>query len=185
MKNLPKIAELAARLYVFVFINAYGFGKIMGSQFYRKGQLPPDIAQTTAEKLTGFHLAWLFFGYSKTYILFVGIAQVIGGFLLLFERTKLIGVLILVPILLNIIVIDAVFSVPGGALVSSIIYLLMLVFVVFYNQQRVWEIWGILTRPQPQAPVSLTQSAVKWALALVVGLAFLALEIGFLRKLID
>lgn len=35
-----KVIELAARWYVFVFLNIYGLGKIAGGQFYRRGHLP-------------------------------------------------------------------------------------------------------------------------------------------------
>ena len=43
---LQRAIELAARWYVFVFLNVYGLGKIAGGQFYRRGQLPEDVGQT-------------------------------------------------------------------------------------------------------------------------------------------
>lgn len=34
------IVEIAARWYVFLFLNNYGLGKLAGGQFYRRGHLP-------------------------------------------------------------------------------------------------------------------------------------------------
>jgi len=86
-----RVIELAARGYVFWFLNVYGFGKILGGQFYRRGRLPEDVAKTLLGDANGFDLAWTFMGYSFAYILFIGVAEIVGAWLLLWERTKLFG----------------------------------------------------------------------------------------------
>ena len=63
-----KMFEVVCRSYVFIFLNFYGIGKIMGGQFYRKGQLPAEVAQTTIEQASAYDLAWSFMGYSFVYI---------------------------------------------------------------------------------------------------------------------
>jgi hypothetical protein len=69
-----------------------------------------------------FDLAWTFFGFSVGYIWFIGISQILGGGLLLFNKTKIIGVFILIPIVLNIIVVDFFFEISAGAMSSAILY---------------------------------------------------------------
>lgn len=91
------VIELAARWYLFIFLNIYGLGKIAGGQFYRQGHLPPDVANTLLSEVAAFDLAWTFMGYSFAYILFIGLAEVFGAWLLLWERTKLLGVAVLFP----------------------------------------------------------------------------------------
>ena len=118
--NLNKIFELACRWYVFLFLNFYGIGKIMGGQFYRRGQLPADVAATTIEQASAYDLAWSFMGYSFFYILFIGISQIIGAWMLLWNQTKLIGVTILIPIMLNIIIFDIIFLDVRDALVNAV-----------------------------------------------------------------
>ncbi len=76
---LRRTVELAARLYVFLFINIYGLAKMMTGQFYPCGHLPEKIARTPLTEVSGFDLAWTFFGYSRAYVLFIGLSQVIGG----------------------------------------------------------------------------------------------------------
>ena len=69
--------ELAARWYVFIFLNVYGLGKIAGGQFYRRGRLPEEVAKTLLGEVNAFDLAWTFMGYSFAYILFIGLAEVV------------------------------------------------------------------------------------------------------------
>ena len=94
MKIDKKVLELAFRVYVFMFLNVYGIGKILGGQFYRRGKLPEEVANMTLGEVDAYTLGFTFMGYSYGYILFVGISQLIGAWLLLWDRTKLIGVTI-------------------------------------------------------------------------------------------
>lgn len=132
-----RVAELAARWYVFVFLNIYGVAKIAGGQFYRRGRLPEDVADTLLRDASAFDLAWTFMGYSFMYILFIGLAEVVGAWLLLWERTKLLGVAILIPIMVNIVVFDVVFLDKYGALASATIYTLLLFAILAFNRETV------------------------------------------------
>jgi len=57
-------------------------------------------------------LAWTFMGYSGAYSLFVGLAEVVGGLLLFFPRTTLLGALLLTGVMLNVVMINFCFDVP-------------------------------------------------------------------------
>ncbi len=150
--------ELAARWYVFFFLNVYGIGKIMGGQFYRKGHLPAEVANTTLANTEAFDLAWTFMGYSQAYILFVGIAQIIGAWCLLFKRSKLIGVVILIPILLNIIVFDLIFLDMLGALVSASIYFILLLTILYFQRSTIIEIFKLLTTRKEKTTNSISET---------------------------
>ncbi|MDP1801723.1 MAG: hypothetical protein Q8L81_10240 [Bacteroidota bacterium] len=131
-KYIKEILELVFRWYVFVFMSLYGLGKIMGGQFYTPKRIPEEVAAIPLGKAEGFELAWTFMGHSHNYILFIGITQILGSFMLLFNRTKLIGVAILLPVLINIVVFDIIFLDKYGALASAVIYLCMLIFILFF-----------------------------------------------------
>lgn len=143
--NFGEISELVCRIYVFIFLNIYGFGKIMGGQFYSPDRIPAEIASTPLSQVGSFELAWTFMGHSYAYILFVGISQIIGAWLLLFRSTKLIGVFILLPILVNIIVFDIIFLDAYGALGSAVIYFTMLLIILSFNWDKMREIIRVLT----------------------------------------
>jgi len=174
-KNPEFYFELSARIYVFVMLNIYGLGKLLGGQFYRKGHLPTEVAQKTLEQVGGFELAWTFMGYSYVYILFVGIFQVVGAWMLLWNRSKLIGAAILLPIMANIVVFDAVYGIPVGALVSASVYLTLLLLILFFNRGKIMEILAIATRNS----VSIYYSALdKLKIAgIVIGILFVLFEL--------
>lgn len=139
MKQHLWILELTCRIYVWSKIWVYGLGKIAGGQFHRVGNLPEEIANTPIAEVGSFDLAWTFFGFSTGYIWFIGVSQVLGGALLLFDKTKIIGVGILIPILLNIIVVDFFFEISLGAMLSAILYFLMCCYILYYNKKQLIE----------------------------------------------
>jgi hypothetical protein len=161
--------ELAARWYVFLFLNVYGVGKIAGGQFYRQGRLPEDVAGTLLGEAGAFDLAWTFMGYSFAYILFIGLAEVVGAWLLLWPRTKLLGVAILLPIMVNILVFDVIFLDAYGALASATIYTVLLFVILAYNRRAVGEAVRALTAVPAAAGPSPWGRRVRVA-ALALGL---------------
>ena len=128
-----RVIELAARWYVFIFLNIYGIGKIAGGQFYRRGHLPPEVAQLPLASVGPFELAWTFMGYSFAYILFIGLAEITGAWMPLWGRTKLLGVSLLLPVMVNIIVFDVIFLDTYGALASATINTVLLFVIVACN----------------------------------------------------
>lgn len=148
MKNRTYYIELASRWHVFLLLNTYGWGKLLGGQFYRKDNLPEAIANQTLATVNSFDLAWTFMGHSPFYIAFIGISQIIGAWMLIFNKTKLIGVAVLLPILLNIIVFDALFFDTYGALASACIYLLLLFTILYLNKEQVIAFIKVLLKPK-------------------------------------
>ncbi|MEM8526240.1 MAG: hypothetical protein AAGG68_16485 [Bacteroidota bacterium] len=164
--NIKTHLELACRIYVWITLSIYGSGKMMGGQFYRHGKLPEKVAQLPLEEVIDFDLAWTFFGYSTFYILFIGMSQLIGAFLLLFERTKLLGVAVLIPILLNIIVVDIAFKISWGAMTSAIMYLLALFYVLYFNKEKVVAAFQALINKEV-IPAAMNRKQKKWMRLLI------------------
>ena len=135
-ETLWNALEWALRINVFVKLFIYGTGKIIGGQFYTPDQIPEEVAQTPLGVASGYDLAWTFFGHSYGYILFIGISQLVAASLFLWPRTKLIGGLLLLPILMNIIVVDSFFGVAYGALFSACFYLTSVVFVLLRGRDQ-------------------------------------------------
>lgn len=147
--NFKHSMELAARIYVWFILSSYGLGKIVGGQFHRRGKLPEDVAIQTLADATAYDLAWSFMGYSQAYIVFIGASQIIGAFSLLFNRTKFIGIIILIPILLNIIVFDIIFLPDYGALASASIYFTLLILVLLLNKKKFFDILKRIVQVSP------------------------------------
>jgi len=168
-----RVIELGARWYVFWFLNVYGLGKILGGQFYRRGRLPEDVAKTLLGEANAFDLAWTFMGYSFTYILFIGLAEVVGAWLLLWERTKLFGVVVLLPVMVNIVVFDIIFLDTHGATASATIYTLLLFVILLCNRESVVQAIRALVPQGHPKQMPLKQKAKTAIVALVLmGLLF-------------
>jgi len=167
------VIERAARWYVFIFLNVYGLGKIAGGQFYRRGELPADVAGTILGEATAFDLAWTFMGYSFAYILFIGLAEVVGAWLLLWDRTKLLGVAILFPIMANIVVFDLIFLEKYGALMSATIYTLLLLVILACNKGRVDQaIRALMAQADPGRLPQAQKGKVMITAIVVMGVLF-------------
>jgi hypothetical protein len=180
MKQHLWILEFTFRIYVWSKIWAYGIGKIIGGQFHRAGNLPEEVAITPIADLGSFDLAWPFFGFSTGYIWFIGLSQILGGGLLLFNRTKIIGVCILIPILLNIIVVDFFFEISPGAMLSAILYFLMCCYILYYNKKQLIE---AVKKIMEIAKISRTKK-VKWVgycIAIVSVVVITVIEVSLIN----
>ena len=165
--NYKVTFELVLRQCVFIILNIYALSKLLGGQFYMKGKIPAEIANTTLGEASGFSLAWTFMGHSYFYIMFVGIAQLIGAWFLLWNKTKLIGVLILLPIMVNIIVFDIIFLDVYPALANAIIVLLMLFLILFFNREIVKDTVIKLTNFQSKPRVSIKKRLITFGITIL------------------
>ena len=171
IKITPQIKitfELVLRQCVFIILNIYAISKLLGGQFYMNGKLPEQIANTTLGEASGFSLAWTFMGHSYFYILFIGITQLIGAWFLLWNKTKLIGVAILIPIMINIIVFDILFLDVYPALANAIIVFAMLLLILFVNKERIIDVIKKLTDFQVKPKVQIKKRLITFGITILI-----------------
>lgn len=166
--NLNKTIELVLRQCVFIILNLYGISKLLGGQFYLKGDLPAEIAETTLGEVSSFSLAWTFMGHSYYYILFIGITQLVGAWFLLWNKTKLLGILILLPIMINIILFDIIFLDVYPALANAIICLAMLLLILFFNKEKIAKVFRLLTNFSPRSKVLLKRRVFTIGITIII-----------------
>lgn len=97
------------RYYLAASLISYGYAKIFYSQFQ-----PPTLwklVQPLGES-SPMGLAWTFIGFSKSYTVFSGYAEFIGGVLLLFRRTSVLGALIGFVVMLNVMLMNYCYDIP-------------------------------------------------------------------------
>jgi hypothetical protein len=115
-----------------------------------------------------FELAWTFMGRSFGYILFIGLAEIIGACLLLFNKTKLIGTLILIPIMVNVIVFDIFFLDVYGALGSAVLYFLMLLTILVINKEKISAVLKELVIKKVPLKISAKENILKYLIVLAM-----------------
>lgn len=123
-KRIVYYCILLCRYSLSAIIIFYGFQKLMVDQLHASYYWYGD----ELGKLTGMQLTWSFFGYSKIYNSIIAIVQIIGGGLLLFRRTTLLGALFLLPVLVNIALIDYNYDITAKDIITAL--LLMDIFLV-------------------------------------------------------
>jgi hypothetical protein len=123
-----------------IFENAISWIIVFAMLVYGGGKLiqfedAVDINKTVAE-MTGMELMWAFYSFSKSFVITLGILEVIGGILILIKKTRLIGCLFTTGILLNVILQDIFFGVHLGALKAAILYQLLILIILWLNKEK-------------------------------------------------
>lgn len=119
-------------------------------------------------------LAWTFLGHSKGYNIFMGLSEFVGGVLLFHRKTKLMGSLILIPIITNIVAINFFYDIPVK--LFSLELLLMAVILVLPDFKRILNLIifnKTIESIQYQPPFklkkwTLTAKAIKWSFVLLI-----------------
>lgn len=86
----------------------------------------------------GHKLMWTFYSYSLIYPIIIGVFEVIGGILLLLNRTRVLGCILLTIILSNIILQDYVYEIT--ALNSAIYYQILVLIILIFDFKKVKKI---------------------------------------------
>jgi hypothetical protein len=152
------------RYWLAFHISFYGYAKLMGSQLYQ------DILwnNTPIGKLSGFELTWSYFGFSHGLSAIIAFVQIGGSVLLLFRKTTLLGVCILLPVLLNIVLIDAFYGI-FQPIVLAIVFTLQLLFLFLLRWRDFVEIFFRVPAGGPE----IFRSSFRWVIrCLVIAIPF-------------
>ena len=128
-KDKVEIFENAISWIVVLAMFIYGGGKLI--QFGDTAKIDKTVAE-----MNGMELMWAFYGYSKSFAITLGVFELIGGLLILINRTRIIGCLFTSSILVNVILQDIYFGVHLGALKAVIIYQLLILIILSLNKEK-------------------------------------------------
>ena len=87
--------------------------------------------------LTGEQLIIGFFSHSYALSVCVALLQMMGSFLLLFRKTRLLGIFTLLPVTVNILLLDIFYDVEAGALIQILFITLGLFYLLLFDYQKV------------------------------------------------
>jgi hypothetical protein len=105
------------RYYLAFTMMSYGFYKIIKTQF----PFPYYNLTQTYGQSSPMGLLWNFMGYSKAFNMFTGLAEAIGGFLLLFRKTTTFGALVCMTVLSNVVAMNFCYDVPVKLFSSTLL----------------------------------------------------------------
>jgi hypothetical protein len=113
-------------------LTMFGLQKIFHLQFYA----PLAMLDEPFSSLSNQWLTWSYFARSYGFAVVIGISQIIGSSLLAFNRTRLLGSIFLLPILLNIIFIDYFYELDLGVQIHAWILFAGVVYLIFLDYDR-------------------------------------------------
>ena len=156
-----------ARWIAAVLCIIYAFAKLSGSQF---APLDSEISKPMRD-VTGYWLTWYYFSYSPAYGTIIALVQLAGGILLTFRRTALLAALALVPVFVNILLVDIFFRITFVATMMALLILGCLAAVIAPHAGRLREV--VL----PETPTHRIAPRVA-TVAVVVIVAWVGMTLG-------
>ncbi len=136
------------RYWLAMMISYYGFGKLLRTQFatsFKRADIPVG-------QLNGFELTWNYFGHSYPLAVIIGLLQIGGAILLLFRRSTLFGVVLLLPMMVNIVLINLLYKIAAGAFMNSILFTLGLLHLLLLHRSALMKVFWA---PSELSPVRL------------------------------
>lgn len=129
--KLNTILKIGLRYYLALIMFSYGISKLFVLQ------MPyPSLAQfyTPLGDFTPMRFTWMYLGYSAPYQFFGGFLETLGGLLILFRKSLLSGLLILLGVMGNVFLLNLFYGVPVK-LYSFFLILIILYLLLSYRKQ--------------------------------------------------
>lgn len=114
---------------------SFGWQKI----FHLQMVVPLGMLDLPFNSLDGETLTWAYFRRSYPFTVTIALAQMSGSILMLFKRTRLLGLIMLVPVLLNIILIDTYYHLHVWVLVHAIVLMSGIIYLLYQYKTMLIE----------------------------------------------
>jgi uncharacterized membrane protein YphA (DoxX/SURF4 family) len=159
--------RLFVRMTLAVAMISYGANKLFRMQFPE----PPLYRYVDYYgNSSPMGLLWTFMGMSRAYSLFAGIAEMLGGLLLIVPRFTTLGALVTFAVMSNVLMLNLCYDVPRK--IYSIHLVLMSLFLLLPDVRRLIDFFVLnrRTEPSPTVPLLTDKQLNRWALLLQFGI---------------
>lgn len=156
--RLGEWPRLIVRYFLALMMLVYGWAKVIPMQFPPPG---PDRLMDSIGDASPMGLLWTFMGVSTAYQIFAGAGEVLGGALLLFRRTSVLGALISAVVLLQVVVLNLCYDVPVKQFSAHLLFIAL--YVMTPNAVRIFSFLalGMATPALANEGVSVSRTWVR------------------------
>lgn len=137
--------QASLRYFIALDLCVFGIGKFFHIQF----NTPLALLDNPFNTFSNDQLMWAFFGHVYAFPFIIGIMQITGSLMLLFRKTRLFGVIFLMPILLNIFLLDFFYNDLGTTIYSGI-EIIALIYLLLIEYNRLVKFFFIDRNDLPQ-----------------------------------
>ncbi len=152
----------------------FGWAKIC----HRQLVMPLYQLDLPYSSFTPSQLFWTFYGHSYVFGCILGALQIVGAMLLLFRRTTLVGVFVLLPILANILLMNIFYEIGGGVVFHTSIMLAGTLYFLFIEFDRLKEFFFVAKSSLPVVHFSRLAKMVLRLSIVYIPLVAIALHPG-------
>lgn len=154
-KKVLSVLESLGIYFISLVMISFATPKFFNTQF----QLFLHSGYMPFKEISSYTLAWSFLGYSYKYNLFLGIAEFTAGTLILFKRTRLIGLILSLALYTNIVIIDLEFQVVEAIVHAIIEFVIVILLLLPYTKDLKTFFWDHGGKMIKEIPI---QSNKKW-----------------------
>lgn len=149
-ERFEKTIRLITAYYLAWILLKYGFDKIFKCQFY----LPePNILYSKVGDLDKDILFWSSMGSSYAYSIFMGMSEIITSILLLFAKTRKIGIVIAIGVLINVLAINLSFDIS-----VKLFSCFLLLIVLYLFSPFAFKLWQFLSNKELKTENNLSEN---------------------------
>jgi uncharacterized membrane protein YphA (DoxX/SURF4 family) len=159
------------RYYLAVIMFSYGFSKVFRIQF---PSLTLDQLNKSYGESSPMNLLWTFMGASGPYTIFAGLGEVVGGMLLLFRRTRLLGALVVAIVMIQVVMLNFSYDVPVKLYSSHLLLIAFLIMSPDATRLLNFFILNKTVEPEPVNPLYNTKQR-QWIYFAVKGVLLIYL----------
>jgi hypothetical protein len=169
-KKLNQIAAIISTYYLAWVLMKYGFDKFFKAQFYSP---EPNILYSRVGDLDKDILFWTSMGSSYSYSVITGLFEIIPAFLLLFTKTRNLGILLAIGVLINVLALNIGFDISVKFFVCFL--LLISGYLAYPFASNLWNFLSnqpIQNTPLPK-PILENLAVKRWTKTVVlIGICF-------------
>ncbi|MNK03749.1 hypothetical protein D3C87_216010 [compost metagenome] len=148
------------------FMLTYSITKILKTQFALPGFVWTETQ--TLETMPSKQLAWVFLGYSTWFQVLLGFLELCPALLLFFKRATLLGAILMLPVTLNVVLINYALDLWDGTKILSLILLFLNLLVFAFEWSRIKSIFSIIIGTRLSIKLNIAEIVFNIAVILTV-----------------
>jgi hypothetical protein len=173
----PYLYLLLVRYLLAIYMLPYALTKILRTQFV----LGHELLLVPLEKLSGKAWAWAFLGRSAWFEVLLGFFELIPALLLFFRRTTFLGALLMLPVTLNVFLINYALNLWDGTKLIATILLVLNLLIFALQWKRVQNLISVILAKTQQLRFNRTEWLVNIVI-IVSGIIYFGSELFSYRQ---
>ncbi|MEO6721889.1 MAG: hypothetical protein ABIN67_16090 [Ferruginibacter sp.] len=144
-------------------LSMFGWQKLFHLQFFT----PLGKLDMPFSSFSGDELLFAFYGHSHAFVIVIGIIEIVGSLFIAIKKTRMLGLFILLPLLLNILIMDYFYGLRYNVVLHAFVMLAGVAYLIFIHYTKL-ILFFFPALPSDRRRIAATLPALVILLPLVV-----------------